>query len=85
MMSQRAFSWARFRFPATVCALLLALGFARLAPGARIESAREYRIWSFGALAYSDVIALHDDRGGGRHPIPYLEEDRKSTRLNSSH
>jgi len=74
MMSQRAFSWARFRFPATVCALLLALGFARLAPGARIESAREYRIWSFGALAYSDVIALHDDRGGGRHPIPYLED-----------
>jgi hypothetical protein len=73
-MSQRASTWARFRGPAAVCALLLALGYARLAPGARIESAREYRIWSFGAFAYSDVIALHDDRGGGRHRLPYLED-----------
>lgn len=57
-----------------MCVLLLALGYARLAPGARIESARDYRIWSFGAFAYSDIIALHDDRGGGRHRLPYLED-----------
>src|SRR3979409_1754965 len=66
--------WNRFRAPAVVCMLFLALGFARLAPGLRFESAREYRIWSFGAFAYSDVIALHDDRGGGRHRLPYLED-----------
>src|SRR5205823_9707831 len=73
-MSQRAISPVRFRFPAAVCAAVLALGFARLFPGARIESAREYRLWSFGAFAYSDVIALHDDRGGGRHRLPYFED-----------
>src|SRR5256885_14969133 len=64
--------WARFRIPATVCLLFLALGALRLVPGTRFESAREYRIWSFGAFAYSDVIALHDDRGGGRHRVPYF-------------
>jgi hypothetical protein len=31
-------------------------------------------MWSFAAFAYSDVIALHDDRGGGRHRVPYLED-----------
>src|SRR5256885_11080297 len=67
-------TWDRFRGPAAVCLLLLALGYARLVPGTRIESAREYRIWSFGAFAYSDVVALHDDRGGGRHRVPYFQD-----------
>ena len=67
-------AWARFRKPALVCALFLALGYARLAPGARIASASEYRAWSFGAFAYSDVIALHDDRGRARHRLPYLDD-----------
>src|SRR5436305_9709549 len=74
MLSQRKMVRARFRFPAAVCAALLGLGFVRLFPGTRFESARDYRIWSFGAFAYSDVIALHDDRGGGRHRIPYFQD-----------
>ena len=57
-----------------MCAAFLALGLARLYPGVGIERAREYRIWSFGAFAYSDIIALHDDRGGGRHRLPYFED-----------
>src|SRR3954465_1680968 len=74
MTQNAARAWERFRLPAAACVLLLGLGFGRLVPGARIESAREYRVWSFGAFAYSDVIALHDDRGGGRHRVPYLED-----------
>jgi hypothetical protein len=74
MNQSAARTWARFRFPGVVCALFLLLGFARLVPGVRIGSAREYRVWSFGAFAYSDVIALHDDRGGTRHRVPYFED-----------
>ncbi|MFL5424366.1 MAG: hypothetical protein ACJ783_04985 [Myxococcales bacterium] len=85
MTQNAARAWERFRFPAAVCALLLALGFARLVPGARIESAREYRVWSFGAFAYSDVIALHDDRGGGRHRVPYFEDRIEYPALLAAH
>jgi hypothetical protein len=67
-------TWLRFRGPSIACAALLLLGYARLAPGAHIADARAYRVWSFGAYAYSDVIALHDDRGGGRHKAPYFHD-----------
>jgi hypothetical protein len=72
-LGERA-AWERFRGPAIACSALLLLGYARLAPGTRFEDARAYRFWSFGAYAYSDVIALHDDRGGGRHRAPYFED-----------
>jgi hypothetical protein len=70
----RRATWERFRGPALACTALLLLGYARLAPGARFENPRAYRVWSFGAYAYSDVIALHGDRGGGRHKAPYFHD-----------
>ncbi len=66
--------WRRFRAPAMAAAALLLAGYLRAAPGAEIHDPSQYRRWAFGALAYSDVLALHADRGGGRHPVPYFED-----------
>jgi hypothetical protein len=64
----------RFAAPAVVsCALLLA-GYLRTAEGAQHPSPWGYRTWAFGALAYSDIIALHEDRGARPHPFPYLQD-----------
>ncbi|TMA27173.1 MAG: hypothetical protein E6J78_11220 [Deltaproteobacteria bacterium] len=64
----------RFAAPAAVaCALFLA-GYLRTAPGTSHPSPWGYRTWAFGALAYSDILALHEDRGAQRHPLPYLQD-----------
>lgn len=66
-------AWRRFRLPALVCVGLLAFGYARTAPGTAL-SAQAYRGWALSALADSDIIGLHGDRGGGRHSLPYFED-----------
>lgn len=60
--------------PAAVCAAILLACYARTAEGTRHPSPWGYRLWSFGALAYSDILALHEDRGATRHRLPYVEE-----------
>ena len=64
----------RFALPAAVCALVLLACYLRTAEGTAHPSAWGYRLWSFGALAYSDILALHEDRGAGRHPFPYVND-----------
>jgi hypothetical protein len=64
----------RFANPALACAAILLAGYLRTAEGTKHPSPWGYRLWSFGALAYSDILALHEDRGAARHPIPYLED-----------
>ena len=64
----------RFRAPAMVALALLAAGYLRTAPGTAFSAPWGYRAWSFGALSYSDILALHADRGGGRHKLPYVED-----------
>jgi hypothetical protein len=64
----------RFRAPAMVCAAILVAAYLRTAEGTRHPSPWGYRLWSFAALSYSDILALHEDRGAGRHPIPYVED-----------
>jgi hypothetical protein len=64
----------RFVAPALVCAGILIAAYARTAEGTRHSSPWGYRLWSFAALAYSDIIALHEDRGAKTHPAPYLED-----------
>jgi hypothetical protein len=64
----------RFRAPALVCAAILVAAYVRTAEGTRHPSPWGYRFWSFAALSYSDILALHEDRGAGRHPIPYVED-----------
>src|SRR5215468_1121177 len=64
----------RFALPAVVCCAILTVSYLRTAEGTRHPSPWGYRLWSFGALAYSDIIALHEDRGAQRHPIPYVED-----------
>ena len=53
---------------------ILAASYQRTAEGTRHPSPWGYRLWSFGALAYSDIIALHEDRGAKAHPFPYLHD-----------
>jgi uncharacterized membrane protein len=65
---------ARFAAPAALCFALLAAGYARTAEGTRHPSPWGYRTWAFGALAYSDIIALHEDRGAKEHAFPYLQD-----------
>ncbi|MGZ6124393.1 MAG: hypothetical protein ACXWLR_05510, partial [Myxococcales bacterium] len=60
--------------PALVCAGILLACYARTAEGTRHPSPWGYRLWSFGALAYSDILALHEDRGATRHRVPYIED-----------
>lgn len=57
-----------------VCAAILVACYLRTAEGTRHPSPWGYRLWSFGALAYSDILALHEDRGAVRHRVPYLED-----------
>lgn len=64
----------RFAWPAAVCCALLLAAYLRTAEGTRHPSPWGYRTWAFGALAYSDILALHEDRGAGRHPLPYLQD-----------
>ena len=64
----------RFALPAAVCAAVLAACYLRTAEGTAHPSPWGYRLWSFGALTYSDILALHEDRGAGRHSFPYLED-----------
>lgn len=64
----------RFALPAAVCAVVLLACYLRTAEGTSHPSAWGYRLWSFGALTYSDILALHEDRGAGRHAFPYLND-----------
>src|SRR5437879_3776886 len=64
----------RFAAPAAVCFALLLAAYLRTAEGAQHPSPWGYRTWAFGALAYSDIMALHEDRGARQHPIPYLQD-----------
>ncbi|HMC34150.1 MAG TPA: hypothetical protein VKH65_07075, partial [Myxococcales bacterium] len=64
----------RFAAPALVCSAILLACYVRTAEGTRHPSPWGYRLWSFGALAYSDILALHEDRGAARHPVPYIED-----------
>jgi hypothetical protein len=64
----------RMALPLVVCCLLLGIAYGRTAEGTQHTSAWGYRGWSFSALAYSDILALHEDRGGGAHPFPYLHD-----------
>jgi hypothetical protein len=64
----------RFAAPALVCSAILLAGYLRTAEGTRHPSPWGYRLWAFGALAYSDILALHEDRGARRHPVPYVED-----------
>ena len=64
----------RFALPALVCSAILAAGYARTAEGSKHPSPWGYRFWSFGALTYSDIIALHEDRGAQQHRFPYLQD-----------
>jgi hypothetical protein len=70
----RAATLRRFALPAVVCSALLLTAYVRTAEGARHPSPWGYRVWSFGALTYSDILALHEDRGAGRHSVPYLQD-----------
>jgi hypothetical protein len=64
----------RFLLPAAACLALLVVGYVRTAEGTAHPSPWGYRNWAFGALAYSDILALHEDRGAARHRLPYLED-----------
>jgi len=64
----------RWAAPAAVCAAVLLACYLRTAEGTRHPSPWGYRLWSFGALAYSDILALHEDRGAARHRLPFLED-----------
>src|SRR5207253_2917251 len=57
----------RFLLPAAVCCALLAASYLRTAAGTAHPSQWGYRLWAFGALAYSDILALHEDRGAREH------------------
>lgn len=71
---ERRAALRRFAFPAAVCGLLLVAAYVRTAEGTRHPSPWGYRTWAFGALAYSDILALHEDRGAGQHAAPYLRD-----------
>jgi hypothetical protein len=64
----------RFWLPALTCMALLTVAYVRTAEGTQHGSPWGYRTWAFGALAYSDILALHEDRGAARHRLPYLED-----------
>ena len=64
----------RFANPALACAAILLAGYLRTAQGTHHPSPWGYRLWSFAALAYSDILALHEDRGASRHALPYIED-----------
>src|SRR5439155_21637269 len=65
----------RFAAPALVCSAILLTAYLRTAEGTRHPSPWGYRLWSFGALTYSDIIALHEDRGATTHKFPYLQDN----------
>lgn len=60
--------------PLVVTGVLLALGYARYAPGtAYDQSADAYRDWAFPAFKYSDIIWLYLRDNLSAHPIPYVD------------
>jgi uncharacterized membrane protein len=71
---ERRAALRRFAVPAAVCAALLLACYLRTAEGTAHPSPSGYRVWSFAALTYSDILALHEDRGAGRHELPYLRD-----------
>jgi uncharacterized membrane protein YkgB len=64
----------RFALPAALCAGILLACYLRTAEGTAHPTPWGYRLWAFGALTYSDILALHEDRGAARHPFPYLAD-----------
>jgi hypothetical protein len=64
----------RFAAPALVCSAILVASYVRTAEGTRHPSPWGYRLWAFSALSYSDILALHEDRGARQHPLPYVED-----------
>jgi hypothetical protein len=64
----------RLALPLLVCCVLLGVAYARTSQGTAHPSPWGYRNWSFATLTYSDILALHEDRGGGAHPLPYLKD-----------
>ncbi len=64
----------RFAAPALVCSAILIASYVRTAEGTRHPSPWGYRLWAFSAMAYSDILALHEDRGARQHPLPYVED-----------
>ena len=64
----------RFAWPAAVCGALLAWSYVRTAEGTKHPSPWGYRNWAFATLTYSDILALHEDRGGGQHAAPYVND-----------
>jgi hypothetical protein len=64
----------RFALPAVVCCAILTASYLRTAEGTRHPSPWGYRLWSFATLTYSDIIALHEDRGANTHDFPYLRD-----------
>jgi hypothetical protein len=70
----RRATFRRFAAPALACAAVLFAAYLRTAQGTSHPSPWGYRLWAFSALAYSDILALHEDRGARRHAVPYLED-----------
>ena len=70
----RAATLRRLALPLVVCCVLLGVAYARTSEGTKHASPWGYRNWSFSTLTYSDILALHEDRGGGAHPLPYLRD-----------
>jgi hypothetical protein len=70
----RRATFRRFAAPALACAAVLLAAYLRTAQGTAHPSPWGYRLWAFSALAYSDILALHEDRGARRHPLPYVED-----------
>ena len=64
----------RFALPALVCSAILLACYLRTAEGTRHPSPWGYRLWAFATLTYSDIIALHEDRGARQHEFPYLQD-----------
>ncbi|HUJ26240.1 MAG TPA: hypothetical protein VLW85_09495 [Myxococcales bacterium] len=64
----------RFAAPAAACCALLVWSYARTAEGTQHPSPWGYRNWAFATLTYSDILALHEDRGAGAHALPYLHD-----------
>ena len=71
---ERNVALRRFALPALACSALLLAAYVRTAQGTRHPSPWGYRTWAFGALAYSDILALHEDRGAGAHALPYVRD-----------
>src|SRR5207253_262149 len=70
----RSATLRRFAAPAAVCCGILLASYVRTAQGSAHPSPWGYRLWAFGALTYSDIIALHEDRRAERHDFPFIHD-----------